>query len=358
MENFQKKIADWLTARQGKRVAFVVALLLSSSPSLAIAEQAMQQSRQQTNKFTAEIGDGVLLVAKVSSAIVWLPSSAPVSQYGFCHITLARDDKELLDREGFLATIKNGFIDINGKPVRASIESASENLEFQENEEHHHLYRFKRSGKAAIRINLGSKSFLVPIDVKDAPFAEGETKMSQLIDKLGYPQSTERIFVSWPKLETHDGVIYNPDAGAPISREHHRFDEFPDAVFCVDKGGILRRLQSNSLSGKLAEKALLNKILGIEKEIIGLADANNVPQAEMEGPSSPDKTNIQDQKVYSFRASVGDYTVRAYFISADDKKIRLKREDDGRTIEVPLSKLSRGSRSLAERLRDAKKGSF
>ncbi|WP_417377470.1 hypothetical protein [Gimesia maris] len=305
----------------------------------------MSQSKKRTDEFTAPIADGLTLLVRPNSSIVWLPSEMAVTRFGFCYIWIYRDGKRLLDRGGYLTTIKNGFIDIDGQPVPAAVESASDNLVFTSNERLRHQYEFKKPGTAKLKITIGEESFVVPIAVKNAPFAEGKSKMADLIAKFGYPETSEKIFVSWPDSETHDEVFYKPDAGRPISREHVRFDDFPDAVFCMDDNGILQRLQSNSLSGKLADQAEISRQVA---ELINPGSTAKPPKAPKPGGR---KDGMDRGKAYSFSAARGGFTVLAFFIDANDDEVTLKRKDNGKTIKVPLSSLSRGSNSLVRRLR-------
>lgn len=312
------------------------------------AQEAMEQSKERTDQFTAALAGELTLLVRLDSSIVWLPDGKEVTRFGFCYIWIYRDGKRLLDRGGYLTTIKNGFIDINGKPVPASMESASDNFDFTANEQLRHQYEFKKPGVAKLKITIGDEAFVVPIEVKNAPFTEGETKMSELIAKFGYPDTSDRIFVSWPDSETHDEVFYKPDAGRPISREHVRFDDLPDAVFCMDDNGVLQRLQSNSYSGKLADKA------EISRQVAELINPGLTANPADKPKTEPRNDGIDRDKVYSFSAARGGYTVRAYFVDADEEHVTLKREDNSKTIKVPLSSLSRGSNSLVHRLRGDK----
>ncbi len=178
--------------------------------------------------------DGTVYYGSTNLADVRVELKTPV-------VYLLKEDKQAiffglasvsLKRDGRIAEYVGGVFKVNDKPVEVRMLSESNTLRAEKTGDLGTQYTFTKEGLEQIVVRVGDQSFKIPIPVQRLDFRSGDPA-KVLIEKYGFPTSRKKIFVSWPDLETHDDVIYNPDAGSPDSVEHWKFEKLPHAVFVI-----------------------------------------------------------------------------------------------------------------------------
>lgn len=162
---------------------------------------------------------------------VWIPRGGQSIEYGIC--TLLFDGKEPTQ----------GFFKVGGKTCEVTIESSDRDVVAPQKDPKQllgpYFFIFKKPGKARLSIRVGDYTASHDIEVKEAAAAPGDPT-DAVIQKLGLPSLQHKVFVDWPKTETHDCFIYTPKAGDPFMGEHWWFEDHRDLVLSVEDGKVAK----------------------------------------------------------------------------------------------------------------------
>jgi hypothetical protein len=161
---------------------------------------------------------------------VWIPRGGQSVEYGLCAVLF--DGKEPTQ----------GFFEVGENACEVIITSSNPEVAEAKKDSRHLMgpfyFVFKKPGHSKFTVQVGQYSASHEIEVKEAPVAPGDAT-DIAIKELGFPSLKQKIFVDWPKTETHDGFTYTPTAGDPFIGEHWWCQKHRDLVLSVEDGKVV-----------------------------------------------------------------------------------------------------------------------
>lgn len=195
--------------------------------------------------------DGMLRI-QADTGTVYLPATGEKTYYDFLTHTFKENGSKEVQHD------KAGFYRVNGQAAEIVISSADEKL--MEISKHDSLglgFKFKDAGDTEVLISLNGKPcFRGQIKIVRLEINERDQD-KDIIKEYGLPDEEKKIYVSWPKTETHDNIIYSPSAGdSIIAAKHWRWEKLPHlTVSIVDSKvyriGSFKRRDAKELIGEL-----------------------------------------------------------------------------------------------------------
>ena len=318
----------------GKVFALLGCLVLVNPAFCQKAPILAKQSPEYETVFYAKCSLGEVQLA-IETPTVYLLRGEPALFFRFLTFDLKRNNQQV--------DVSAGFLDVDGDAVPYSFTSNSETIEIEAKGDVGRAYTFKQPGKFHLIANVGEEAIAVPVEVVQLDFAK-MAPAGELIKSLGFPTSKKKIFVGWPDLETHDGIIYNPDAGRPENLEHWRFEKLPNAVFAI-KHNVIIELNSNPpTQDTLYRLAWLNPAIGQQ-----IAETRELTKPPAETAMAAEELPFT---LWTARSGA---EVRARYRGFQRGKVSLELQN-GDVREVPLSDFSYADQAkLKKRIREEAK---
>lgn len=286
-----------------------------------VAKQGKQPNQFQA---TTQYGDFEI---EVQSPVIYVPKDGKTSIRNFVGVALSSNGVPIKEI--------GGFFDTKPKPTKIRI-GESKDYEKRTYGETSQL-TFAKLGQINIVMDIGDHQVLVPIEVKEVPFAVGMDS-DLLVTSLGLPQSNKHYFVKWPENRTIEEIFYTIEARESIYKvEHWKFNSLPNCIFSIRD----------------------TKIYGIHSVFVDPTDRNRFPDAYMEKQIENRKRELKnkieedekeeepDPRLEEFMLKNG-MVLRARFVDYRKSMFILERFDG---VEMEFSAAEFDSKSAA-RLRE------
>ncbi len=250
------------------------------------------------------------LQAKADEPIVYIPKKGTTTLWRFVKVQYRGEQST------------EGFFNVDGKPSRLKITSSNPELmrvnligdkdaltDLTVDSRLGEQYTFSKPGDVTITVTVGDESKTLIVKIIELPievFPSG-TSSAQVIEILGLPDEKRKVFVSWPDSENIDGIFYMPQAGDSVMAEHWRYKAYTGLVVSIINGGV-NKIASNTS-----------------------ADVN----------AKAEHVATEDALFHNWTDSAGKFSLEAKFIELKDGQVYLERKDNGKTIKIPMSRLSK-----------------
>lgn len=240
-----------------------------------------------------------------------------------------------LKRNGVQVEASADQLNIDGRAVAYSFSEASNSIKIEPSGDLGYRYTFSKPGRFHISANIGAESITVPVEVVQLAYSLGDPA-SAIIKDIGFPTSKKKIFVDWPDLETHDGIIYNPDAGHADILEHWRFDRLPNAVFAIRDEKIveIHSYSTEDTTTELVDWLQADKVAAVD------SDANGDEPMALEPEQKPELTQ--------WTSRTGKQ-VTGRFINFAAGKVQLELANQSK-VEIPLRDFSYADQAKLKKL--------
>lgn len=182
--------------------------------------------------YSFDVAGGTLSVF-VDCSVIYLPSDGDDTYFSFIR-------HRFTDASGNEQRDVEGFYSIDGKASRIKIDS--DNKDILRVRKHPSLgteLTFTKEGKVNLTIELGENTFHIPMSVIRINLEIGD-RGAAVVERLGIPDQSETIFTSWPDVETHDNIIYAPEAGRVILAKHLKYARHPNLVVSIVDSAVYR----------------------------------------------------------------------------------------------------------------------
>ncbi len=295
------------------------------------------------------VGDNGQMRIGYTSPLVHILNDHPKEYLGF-FFDIYKESGEVQESTG-------GFYKVNGKPTEFRFVSNDKNIvEVKKREAPAGTrwdFTFKSEGRTSICVRFGDLFVIMPVTVESLPLKKGDT-VEEIIERIGLPDSKDIKYTSWPDAKSHEGIIYAPTASDRIiAASHWEYEKYPLCVLSIVDGKLYNIGIKNMLPIS-AESSALTRWL----EHTGpLAQLYPPKKSEVKPRPEPTHREPEDR---TWADKTGKFSVAAKFIKLKNSQVHLERKDNGKTIEVPMSRLSKANQEwirdeLKRRLKEKRK---
>lgn len=204
-----------------------------ADPAKQLFDELGKKPKVVDERNTFDVGGGKLKL-NLHSPVVYLPAKGEKQLFTF--LTHAyRDDHGRMQRD------KEGFYSIGGKAEEISFTSDDPKLlDIKHDGTLGTILVAKEAGAANIVVTLAGTECKVPLKIERLEIDEGDESKAA-VKAYGLPDKEEMHYTSWPKTETHDGIIYSPEAGQRIiAAKQWHYNKFPHLVVSIVDGKVYR----------------------------------------------------------------------------------------------------------------------
>ncbi len=120
------------------------------------------------------------------------------------------------------------FFNVNGTPVKHSIEIISDNV-IEQKTGSYVFYSFIEEGEASFLVTIGEEKIQLDINVISLPFGL-RTPIDTVIEMLGFPDADKEDGVSWPDSRWVHGFYFNPNPGRSMYKHFYFYKKYPYLV--------------------------------------------------------------------------------------------------------------------------------